>query len=255
MPRRKNIIITGANGGFARPLMKRFAQPENRIYATCREENRQELIDNIEEDDLKSTGVDIQMNFADMRDEPSLHTAANAMSVYKFDVLINNAGILATDDDPDMSAEIRSQQRKDLMQVNYFGPMYFTDCLLPKARNGATIINICSDANLYGRGHLESYSASKGAVYSSTLSLAKRYENALNIYPVLPGWTRTKMGGLDKVQAMRPEYVADRLYDIATGNTDAPEGTKVFGIGPVYEREKHPGFYNFPYPKDEPVYD
>ena len=141
------------------------------------------------------------------------------------------------------------------MQINYFGPMYFTDCLLPKAREGATIINICSDALLYGRGDLEGYGGSKGALYSATLALAAKYKDSLNIYPVLPGWSRTKMGGLESMGAMRPEYVADRLYEIATGTTGAPEGTRVFGIGPVYAREEHPSFYAFPYPDDEPVYD
>ncbi len=253
MPNKQNAIFTGANGGIARPLVKLFAKPGYRLLLTCREENREELISNVAEDNLKDSGAEIHMFFADMENEESLSTAANQMSLYMFDYLFNIAGALEPDDKPELIPEQKSAMAKMMMQVNFFGLMFFTECVLPFARPGATILNICSDANSQGRAHLIGYSGTKGALESATLSLRKKYEDGLKIYPVRVGWTRTKMGGLDQVNAMPPEYVAEQLYNIATGKVEAPDNTAIFGIGPVFWNESLPTFHALPYPEVLPT--
>jgi NAD(P)-dependent dehydrogenase (short-subunit alcohol dehydrogenase family) len=85
---------------------------------------------------------------------------------------------------------------KDIMQVNYFGPVVvFKSCLkaLLLSRGNACFIT-STVARKPGAGGLGYYAASKGAVHSWITSEARRVgEKGISMFAVCPGWFDSPM--------------------------------------------------------------
>ena len=58
----------------------------------------------------------------------------------KVDVLLNNAGILETDNFENINSAKYLQQAKDMFEVNALGPVKITSALSPKLRNGKGVM-------------------------------------------------------------------------------------------------------------------
>src|SRR5262249_22560278 len=114
------------------------------------------------------------------------------------DVLINNAGVAATDASlPSMTAE--SWER--VFQTNVFGQALLVRALLPLLRRGKrkTIANVSSSlgslAVTTGRSAC-AYCCSKSALNMLTVLMHKELEGAgFTVISLDPGWNRTDMGG------------------------------------------------------------
>ncbi len=113
--------------------------------------------------------------------------AAIADCVTRFgglDVLVNNAAIY---DNPSMAGDEAAARR--LIDVNVFGTMNMTEAAHPAiaARGGGAIVNIGSITGLRGY-HGPVYSASKGAVFAYTRTMAHQLGRAgIRVNAVAPG--------------------------------------------------------------------
>jgi 3-oxoacyl-[acyl-carrier protein] reductase len=126
----------------------------------------------------------------------------------RIDVLVNNAGtskFVAHDDLEGLSAE--DFQR--IYAVNVIGPYQMTRAVAPamKAQGAGSVVMVSSIAGLRGVGSSIAYAASKGALNTMTLSLARALGPEIRVNTVCPGFidTRWLRGGLgeERFEAMK----------------------------------------------------
>ncbi|WP_238938101.1 SDR family NAD(P)-dependent oxidoreductase [Sulfitobacter geojensis] len=126
----------------------------------------------------------------------------------RLDVLINNAGDIAMDDD-------------DLMRtfaVNLTAPMKLLDAALPHLHSGASVINISSvNAELPAMGAV-GYSASKAAVNTWTRGMAKTLgPKGIRVNAIAPG-------AIERSEAPRPPELVKAFVDMtALGRSGVPQ--------------------------------
>ena len=157
----KTILITGGSEGLGREIARRLAQSNKVVILAPSQEKTQEAAQEI--------GCDYVV--ADVSDYGQVEAAVSSV-IEKFgsvDVLINNAGLWIEgpleENDPKRIA--------DVVHVNTVGPMFLTRALLPhfKHNGKGVIINVISQAGLYGKALRSVYHASKWAVTGFTKSL------------------------------------------------------------------------------------
>lgn len=110
----------------------------------------------------------------------------------KIDVLINNAG-LWIEDELDFNDPERIRQ---VIEVNTLGTIFLTKATIPpmKKQKKGLIINVISQAGLYGKAERSVYNASKFAITGFTKSMeAELNEYGIRVTGLYPGKMKTKM--------------------------------------------------------------
>lgn len=152
--------------------------------------------------------------------EPAIKAFMQA-SGSNFDVLLNNAGILADG----LFEKIPLEKQHAIMDVNVKGLMSGCYFAKPHMKAGARVINLCSASALYGSPMLASYSASKFAVRGLTEALRIEWaRDGIVVADIMPIFVRTAMvSGMTKVEATKklgvhitPEQVAAKIWRAAT---------------------------------------
>ncbi len=208
----KTILITGVDKGIGHALMQKFLDEGHFVIALFYA-NRPEPNDNL-------------MDFAlDLGKPESIASCVTAITNFgkHIDILINNAGILADEEETSVVVE---KLRKTL-EVNLIGTIDFTERLIPLMEDGGHIVNISSTAGsleLVGKvshfiGHYPAYKISKVALnmYTRTLALELK-DRGIIVSSAHPGWTQTDMGG--KEADITPKQAADGIYDLAVSRPE-----------------------------------
>lgn len=130
----------------------------------------------------------------------------------RIDLLVNNAGIgaIGTVEEGDLA------EWRHVLEVNVFGVVHATRAALPFLRQsqGRAIVNVCSVAALVGLAKRAAYSASKGAVYALTLSMAADLlDDRIRVNAVAPGtigtpWVGRLLDAADDREAERARLAA-----------------------------------------------
>ena len=130
----------------------------------------------------------------------------------RIDGLINNAGVtkFARHGDLD-SLEATDFQR--IFGVNVIGPFQMVRAVVPamQKQGAGAIVNISSIAGLTGMGSSVAYAASKGALNTMTLSLARALGPSIRVNAVCPGFVETRWltGGLGgSYESLKQNYEA-----------------------------------------------
>lgn len=125
----------------------------------------------------------------------------------RIDALINNAGRTKPAPPGDLEA-LNAEDFHDIYAVNLIGAYQMTRAVLPhmKARDNGAIVNMSALGALTGEGSSMAYAASKGALNSLTLSLARQLAPVVRVNAVCPGfiqsrWMKNILG--DEVYAAR----------------------------------------------------
>jgi 3-oxoacyl-[acyl-carrier protein] reductase len=162
----------------------------------------------------------------------------------RIDALINNAG--TTKFCPHDNLEgLTHKDFLDIYSVNTVGAFQMTRAVAPAMKRGGrgSIVNVASIAAVMGVGSSIAYAASKGALVTMTLSLARALGPEIRVNAVCPGfiqgdWLRDGMGAetYDRTKAFleattplklttTPDTVAEAILyfvrgaDIVTGET------------------------------------
>jgi NAD(P)-dependent dehydrogenase (short-subunit alcohol dehydrogenase family) len=182
----KTWLITGAGRGMGVEFAKAALAAGHNVVATGR--NPDAVTNAIGDyDALLVTRLD--------QTDPHSGEEAVAAAVDRFggiDVLVNNAGSFLAG----FSEELSTQQVRDQIETNFFGPMNVTRAVLPdmrKQRSGL-VISISSGAGIAGNASGSAYSASKFALEGWMESLAGEVEPfGIATMIVEPGFFRTEL--------------------------------------------------------------
>src|SRR6201996_6554748 len=188
-------IITGSESGLGAASAAILAKPGARLvvnYSSSQKEAEETA------DLCRSAGGEVVVVQGDVsRDEDCRKIAAAAAPWGRLDVLINNAGTtkhVAHDNLDGLSAE--DFQR--IFGVNTIGPFQMVRAARPLLEAGAnasgrasSVVNVSSVAGISGVGSSVAYAASKGALNTMTLSLARALAPLIRVNTVCPGYIDT----------------------------------------------------------------
>ena len=209
-------IITGSASGLGAASAAILAQPGARLvinYSSSQKEAEETA------DLCRKAGADVVVVQGDVsRDEDCKKIAAAAASWGRLDALINNAGTtkhVAHENLDGLSAE--DFQR--LYGVNTIGPFQMVRAARTLLEAGAkaserasAVVNVSSIAGIAGIGSSVAYAASKGALNTITLSLARALAPLIRVNAVCPGYIDTpwftKGRGVEGAAKVRDSVVA-----------------------------------------------
>jgi short-subunit dehydrogenase len=186
-----NIIVTGGSNGIGKQIALYLAQDKaNKIIITGRD--KESLMKTADFSENRNISF-IVSDFRKLHLTPDLFRI-NVESVFKtIDILINNAGNLYSK----KFAETTEEQAREMMEVNFFAPVFIIKTLLPLMNKGAHIINISSMGGYQGsvkfKG-LSYYSSSKAAIACISECLAEEFnELEVSVNCLALGSVQTEM--------------------------------------------------------------
>ena len=180
----------------------------------------------------------------------------------RVDILVNNAGTTKFVEHSDL-AGLSSEDFQRIYSVNVIGAYQMIRAVQPhmeKLPEGGAVVNVASTAGVTGIGSSVAYAASKGAMVTMTLSLARALGPSMRINAVCPGfiegdWLLEGLGEekyqqlLDVNRRSAPlgrtataETVADGILSfisgpqIVTGETMILDGGRHLAMAPLSRR-------------------
>ncbi len=125
----------------------------------------------------------------------------------RVDVLVNSAGVTLFRSMADLEA-LDAADFSAIYAVNVIGPYQMTRAAAPLMREGGSVVMISSLAGVNGTGSSYAYAASKGALNTLTITLARNLAPRIRVNAVCPGfiegrWLREGLG----------EETYDRLHE------------------------------------------
>ena len=202
----------------------------------------------------------VRGDVADDRDCRRLAAAADA-KWGRIDALVNNAGTTKFCAHDDLDG-LDKQDFLDIYSVNTIGAFQMTRAVAGAMQRGGrgSIVNVASIAAVMGIGSSIAYAASKGALVTMTLSLARALGPEIRVNAVCPGfiqgeWLKQGMGAenyertkkyLEETTPLRltttPDSVAEAILyfvsgaDIVTGETLILDGGQHLSVAPLTRR-------------------
>ena len=178
--------------------------------------------------DCKALGVDAFAVKASVAEDADCRKLVDA-AVKKFggiDVLVNNAGITKFVQHSDLDG-LSADDFLSLYRVNVVGVFQMTRAARPhldKAEGKGAIVNTSSVAGVTGIGSSIAYAATKGALNTMTLSLARALAPNIRVNTVCPGYIDTpwftKGRGEAGAKAVRDAVVAKVPLKVASTADD-----------------------------------
>ncbi len=210
------MIVTGSASGLGAATAAILARDGARIvvnYASSQKEAEQTA------DLCRSAGGEVVVVQGDVsRDEDCRKIAAAAAPWGRLDVLINNAGTTKHMPHDNMDG-LSAEDFQRIFGVNTIGPFQMVRAARSLLEAGAkasgrasTVVNVSSVAGISGVGSSVAYAASKGALNTMTLSLARALAPLIRVNTVCPGYIDTpwftKGRGVDGAAKVRDSVVA-----------------------------------------------
>lgn len=199
------VLVTGASTGLGRAIAVETAERGAHVvvinYAASHAE-AEETARLVEAKGAK--GVTVQGDVA--RDEDCRRIAAAAAPFGRIDALFNNAG---TTKFAHNHADLDAVSGEDFLRVygvnvvGAFSMIRATRALLEAAPQAGAVVNTASVAGVIGIGSSVPYAASKGAMITMTLSLARALAPKIRVNALCPGFIDTPWFG----RAMSPEQL------------------------------------------------
>lgn len=180
----------------------------------------------------------------------------------RVDALVNNAGTTKFVDHQNLDG-LDKEDFQRIYSVNVIGAYQMTRAVTEQMRSqedGGAVVNVASTAGITGIGSCIAYAASKGAMVTMTLSLARALGPSLRINAVCPGfiegdWLREGYGDerYEKLMAFNrdnaplkktatAETVADAILhfisgpQVVTGETLIVDGGRHLAMAPLARR-------------------
>ncbi|MFC8377451.1 SDR family oxidoreductase [Streptomyces albidoflavus] len=196
------VVVTGAGRGLGLATARRVGADGHRVVLAELDPARGEEA----AESLRRDGLDAHFVPCDVAEPGSVAAMAEATAALgPVHGLVNNAG-LADAVGGKYFHEIDVATWDRIMTVNARGPWLVARALLPHllAGDGGRIVNVASDAALYGSPRLAHYIASKGALIALTRAMARETgEQGVTVNAVAPGLTESESA--ERIPAERHE--------------------------------------------------
>jgi 3-oxoacyl-[acyl-carrier protein] reductase len=195
----KAAIVTGSATGIGASVAIGLAGRGANVVVnyTKSEKEAREVVEAV-----KAAGADARLVQGDVaKDADCKKLAAAALDAWgRIDILVNNAGttkFVAHHDLDGLSAE----DFHNIYGVNVIGAFQMIRACAPamKTHGQGSVVNVSSIAGIRGIGSSVAYAASKGALNTMTLSLARALAPEIRVNAVCPGyvatgWFRNRLG-------------------------------------------------------------
>jgi NAD(P)-dependent dehydrogenase (short-subunit alcohol dehydrogenase family) len=178
-------IITGASRGLGLALARSLARDGWALVIDARG------ADDLERAARVLGGLAEVAALAGDVSDPAHRSALLAAAGEHVDLLVNNASVLGPSPQPAL-ADYPLEELERVYQVNVLAPLALAQLVLPRLRDGGSIINVTSDAALEPYEGWGGYGSSKAALEQLSAILAAEHPE-LHIYTVDPGDMRTQM--------------------------------------------------------------
>ena len=233
----RTTLITGSTRGIGKETALLLLQKELNVIISSRS---QQSVDNVIQEihdkfpSKKENILGIKCDVSQQSDVKSL-LDITIKTFGKIDILVNNAGIVYFKSIMDTTEE----EWDNTIDTNLKGIFLFTKEVLPymlENKSDSIIINVSSGAGKSGFPNLSAYCASKFGVIGFTESIANEVaDNNVKVMTICPGGVDTKMiedivnNGytLSNRKLMKPEQVANKIYDMISNQKDYYNGQSV----------------------------
>ncbi|WP_426817198.1 SDR family NAD(P)-dependent oxidoreductase [Winslowiella sp. 2C04] len=194
---RKIALITGGSRGLGKNAALKLAKKSSDIILTyhSKQQEAQAVVEEIEA--LGARAVALQLDISDSSSFDAFatevrHQLKTLWQRESFDYLLNNAGI-------GIHApfeETSEAQFDQLVNIQFKGPFFLTQKLLPLLVNGGRILNVSSGLARFSLPGYSAYAAMKGAMEVLTRYQAKELgARGIAVNIIAPGAIETDFGG------------------------------------------------------------
>src|SRR6201981_3549822 len=221
-------IVTGSASGLGAATAAILAKGGGKIvvnYSNSKKEAEETA------DLCRKAGAEVLVVQGDVsRDEDCKKIAAAPSGWGRLDILVNNAGTTKHVPHHDLDG-LSAEDFQRIYAVNTIGPYQMIRAARSLLEAGAkasghaaAVVNVSSIAGISGGGSSMAYAASKGALNTMTLSLARALAAALRVNSVCPGYIDTpwftKGRGEDAAKQVRDAVVARVPLKVASTAED-----------------------------------
>ena len=230
-------LVTGANRGLGFAAARALAREGACVLLAGRDQAKAEQAAAT----LRDEGLDVQPIQLDVTSPDSVAAAAKrvAQGQGRLDVLVNNAGVLPEAVDGTRHEFGNPDLFRATFDTNLFGAVAVTEAFLPLLQRSpmGRIVNVSTTMGSlndqadpdspYYQMIVPAYQASKAALNSVTISLAKKLAGTgIKVTSVCPGFVQTDLTPVNKAQAPLTADEAARIVCIAaTLPDDAATGS------------------------------
>ena len=190
-------LVTGGSRGLGKNAALKLAAKGTDILLTYHS-NRQAALDvvaEIEQKGVKAAALALNVGDSSTFDAFASEVAqvlAQKWGRTTFDYLLNNAGIGLNIP----FAETSEAQFDELMNIQFKGPFFLTQRLLPLLQDGGRILNVSSGLARFALPGYAAYAAMKGAMEVLTRYQAKELGGrGISVNIIAPGAIETDFGG------------------------------------------------------------
>lgn len=180
------ILITGGGTGIGRALAHRWHDLGNRVIIAGRRRA------SLEEAASGRPGIIIRE--LDVADPDAVHAVTKQLVAEhpELNVLVNCAGISGAED-PTSARDLSHGEQ--MVETNFLGPVRIIDALIDhlKGRPEAAIVMVSSGTGFVPYPAAPTYSASKAALHSYTLSLRALLQDDLQVIEIIPPQVATDL--------------------------------------------------------------
>lgn len=209
------ILITGGGSGIGRALAEAFHKPGNQVIVTGRRKSV------LEETVAANPGMHAEV--LDVQNAEALAAFVGEMGrkYPSLNVLINNAGIMKTEDLNDPAADFSVVE--STVETNLIAPMRLTSALLPllKKQPHAAVMTVSSGLAFVPLAMTPTYCATKAAIHSWTQSLRYQLQgSSVQVMELIPPYVQTELQGEHQKSDPRAmplgEFIAEVMEILAT---------------------------------------
>ncbi len=225
--RTATAIVTGGSSGIGRAIAHALVvRGVPRLMLVARGQDRLDAV----AAELAGKGTIVETISLDLAPPDAGTRLMDRLAGQQVDLLVNAAGLAAAGP---FAEETRGAAPADVLAVNAGALTTLSAAVLPgmRARGAGGILNVASTAGEQPVPFSAVYGASKAYVLSLTRALwAENLDSGVRIAGVVPGVTRTNLGGentgevrggLEKLDIAEPEDVAETALDALDANDPA----------------------------------
>jgi 3-oxoacyl-[acyl-carrier protein] reductase len=231
------VVVTGASTGLGRAIAVETAERGAAAVVVNYASNQGEAEETARQ--VEAHGAQAIVVRADVAEDSGCEIIATAARPHgRIDALFNNAGTTLFASHADLDA-VSADDFLRIYKVNVIGAYQMIRAARPLLEAGAApgaVVNTASIAGVTGIGSSVPYAASKGALVTMTLSLARSLAPKIRVNAVCPGFIDTPWFGrampADRLDRLRENVAASSPLKVASTAEDIA-GAAVFLASPA----------------------